>query len=648
MNTDAAASTRDPVATRLLLGVIGHVDHGKTALVRALTGMETDRLPEEQARGISIALGFAHTSLGTTELDVIDMPGHERFVRTMVSGATGIDAVLLVVAATEGIKPQTVEHVDIAALLGLTRAVIAITKADLAPASRVADVAEEVAALAARAGLVAGPPVPTSVTSGAGMAALRAAIAALPGAPAADDGFPYLPIDRAFSIAGHGTVVTGTLRRGGLSAGEELELLPAGTPVRVRALQVHGTRVGTAAPGQRVAVNLRGVELAELGRGMALCGRGLLPPASWLSVQLRAVEGAAPLASGARLRLLFGTEEVDARLRLLDRDVLEGGAIAPAQLRCATPVAVPARERFILRIASPALTVAGGRILDAETVRARRHAAPVLARLAALAAATPPQIVARELAEAGLSGVALGRLARLAGVAPARAAQAVQQAGGVAGRAGVAIARPAWDALLRRLPTALAPHPAGLAREALHRLIPEAGDAVLDDAVAQLVAAGTLRQEGGRIRLFRPAQEQARARQDAADAARLAETLRQAGLSPPDADTIAPDAQSGRLLESLIRAGVVIRAPDRVQKRDVLFHRDAVAEARRRLAPLLADGTGLLVREAGAALGISRKFSVPLLEYLDAIRFTRRVADRRVLAALPPPAGGGSRADGGD
>jgi selenocysteine-specific elongation factor len=622
--------------SRLLLGVIGHVDHGKTALVRALTGMETDRLAEEKRRGISIALGFAHLPLpGGAVVDLIDMPGHERFVRTMIAGATGIDAVLLIVSAAEGIKPQTVEHVDIAGLLGLRQAVIAVTKSDLVPPAQAEAVGRESAALAAGAGMRVRDPVLTSAVTGAGLDALRdvlrAALAATP--PPEDDGFPYLPIDRAFSLAGHGTVVTGTLRRGALAAGAELDAVPAGAAVRVRGLQVHGAAVSAAAPGQRVAVNLRGTELDTVPRGAALTAHGLLTPSEWISVELRAVSSAPALPTSTRLRLLFGTAEVDARLRLLDRDELAPGETALAQLRCAPPVAIPAREPFVLRVASPALTVAGGRVLDPDTVRQRRHAPGVLTRLRALAAAGPAETVRAEVERAGEAGASLHRLARLAGVAPVRAAAALDGTGAVVLRGGVAVLPAALDAVIARLPRLLQPHAEGLSREALGRLLPGAAAAVVDEAAMRLARSGVLRQERGLIRVFQAAQERKQADDEAALAAQILATLRKTGLTPPDAWTLAPDPRAKRLLDRLVREGAIVKTTDRVQKRDLYFHPDAVDAARRRLAPKLRE-PGLLVKEAGELLGISRKFSVPLLEHLDTVKFTRRVADRRVLAQV--------------
>ncbi len=623
--------------TRRLLGVIGHVDHGKTALVRALTGIETDRLPEEKRRGISIALGFAHFVAGDATIDLIDMPGHERFVRTMVSGATGIGAVLLVVAANEGIQAQTVEHIEIAALLGLRRTVLAVTKRDLAAPDRLAEVTRDSLALARSAGLEVEDALAVSALDGGGIAELRAALARLPGADARESGYPWLPVDRAFSIAGHGTVVTGTLRRGAISAGDELVLSPSGETVRVRGLQVHGAKVDTAGIGQRVAVNLRAVSTAETARGIALTRPGTLPPAEWLSVRLRATDSApAPLRDGARLRFLAGTLEVDAALRLLDRRELAPGESCLAQLHCAEPVAVPAREAFILRSPSPARTLAGGLVLDPEAARLRRRDPALLERLARLASDTPERLVAAEVADAGPAGRPLQRLARLSGLSADLVSSALLASPGAQGTVviarGVAVTRPALDAVAARIPALLADTPDGVPRDRLLAALPGASAAVLEEALSRLATANVLRLAGGLVAPVRAAFERDRADRDLQAASALAERVRQAGLSAPDTRDFAADPVLKRLADRLVREGVLVRAADRVQKRELLFHRDAVEAARLRLEPLLAEGAGLLVSDAGAALGVSRKFSVPLLEHFDQIGFTRRVADRRQLA----------------
>jgi len=636
--------------TRRLLGVIGHVDHGKTALVRALTGIETDRLPEEKRRGISIALGFAHFVAGDATVDLIDMPGHERFVRTMVSGATGIGAVLLVVAANEGVQAQTVEHIEIAALLGLRQTVLAVTKRDLATPERLAEVTRDSLALARSAGLEVAETVAVSAVRGDGIEALRAALARLPGADAREWGYPWLPVDRAFSIAGHGTVVTGTLRRGAIASGDELVLSPSDEAVRVRGLQVHGAKVASAGVGQRVAVNLRAVSTEETARGVALTRPGALPPASWLSVRLRAVPSAAgPLRDGARLRLLAGTLEVEASLRLLDRRELAPGETASAQLHCAEPVAVPAREAFILRSPSPARTVAGGVVLDPQASRLRRRDPAALERLERLAGETPERLVAREVADSGAAGRPVLALARLSGLSPDRVVAALgdkalgDKAAGPRGPAsagtgavviarGVAVARAALDAVGARVPALLAEAPDGMARERLLAALPGVSGPVLEESLSRLAASGVLRLAGGLVAPVRAAFERDRADRDQLGAAALAERVRRAGLSAPDTRDFAADPVLRRLADRLVREGVLVRASDRVQKRELLFHRDTVEAARLRLAPLLAEGAGLLVSDAGAALGVSRKFSVPLLEHFDQIGFTRRVADRRQLA----------------
>ncbi len=618
----------------MVVGVIGHVDHGKTALVRALTGMDTDRLVEEKRRGISIALGFAYFTAGGVTIDLIDMPGHERFVRTMVSGATGVDAVLMVVAANEGIKPQTVEHLDIAALLGLERVVLAVSKVDLVEPTQAEAAAHAACALVRRAGLSVCAAVLTSAHTGQGLDELRAALVdAVPLRPTAlDDGFPYLPIDRVFSVAGHGTVVTGTLRRGTLAVHDTVAVAPGGRAVRLRNLQVRGVKAAVCQPGQRVAVNLRDVEPGQIARGAALTGKGLLPPSSWLTVSLSAVHDAPALPTSMRLLLLFGTEEVEVRLRLLDCDALLPGETALGQLRCAVPVALPARERFILRRISPPQTVAGGRVIDPAAARLRRHAPVTLARLAVIADAEPAWIVQSEVEAAGATGISLARLSQIAGISEARAGSVLQALPVVIGKSRVAVLRSEFERTLGAVTSILAAHDRELPLDRLAASLSWASRSVLEDAIAELVRRGTLLRVSGSVRLQKPKRDQDRAAQEALNAGRLAETLRQGGLSPPDPIAVAPGPETRRLLDRLIREGVVIRAVDKVQKREVLFHREVIEAAKRQLTPLLSGGPGVLVGEAGVALGISRKYCVPLLEHLDAIRFTRRVADRRVLA----------------
>jgi selenocysteine-specific elongation factor len=619
-------------AKHLVLGVVGHVDHGKTALVKALTGKDTDRLEEEKRRGISIALGFARLDLGAgTLVDLIDMPGHERFVRTMISGATGMDAALLAVAANEGIKPQTVEHIDIAALLGLDRGVVVITKVDLVMPEEAKRLAGEVEELMMHAGLHAAPPVMTSSLQGTGIEELRRTLRALAVRQirGGGDGVAYLPIDRAFSIAGHGPVVTGTLRGAAVGASDTLELWPARRAVRVRAVQVHGERVPHAASGQRVALNLRDVEIGDLRHGMAIAAAGALAPSHWLTMSIRTVAAVAPLKNGARLRAMIGTQEKDVRLRLLDRDVLEGGESAFAQLHCAEPIAVPAREHVILRLPSPPRTVAGGRLLIVEGRRARRRNAPLLRRLEDLDALPPESIVTAEVERAGLEGTTLRSLAQVSGLSQARVIALTRALPCTVTRSGVVLLETLMNGLLTRIRALLAER-AELSRRELRESLATRAE-VLDEALAVLSARGLVATRGGRYRIPRP-QDQVRTRDDAGLAARIAETLRQAGLKPPTPGAIVTDPDSKRAVDRLLRDGVIVRTLDKDKGKEIIFHKQAIEEAKRRLAPLLERPPGLLVTEIGALLGISRKFTMPLLGHLDTIRFTRRVKDRRVRA----------------
>lgn len=626
----------------LLVGVIGHVDHGKTALVRALTGTETDRLKEERARGVSIVPGFALLASARGEIDLVDLPGHERFVRAMVSGATGMRAVLLAVDTQEGIKPQTVEHLEIARLIGVRRGVLALTKSDLASPDTIASRSAEIAAAAARAGLEVGPVIATSTVTGAGISDLAAALATLltEAEPGTDDGFPYLPVDRVFSRAGFGTVVTGTLRRGTLAVGDTVEIVPGSRTAVVRGLQIHGRAVERAEPGRRTAVALRGVGLDEITRGQALAPPGLLAPSSWLDVAITAAASAeGALGSGTACRLLFGTTEVEARLRLLDRDALEPGASTQAQLHLAEPVAVPTREPFVLRLDSPPATVAGGRILDSSSRRRRRNDSRVLADLAALATGQPAKAIAVRLGQAGATGAPLVDLARLAGASPSRVREMLIKSGArEVGDRFIGVA--AFDALRTGILAALSQHHRdspmehGIALERLARSL-SLPDALVGHALRDLTAAGSVAQAGNLWRRadFDPA------RNESESARRLEQIFRRAGLNPPDeTEAVGRDLRRREALTYLVGAGTVIRAVDRVQRRAVLFHREAVASARTRLTEAFPHAatpeTGFLAREAGATLGISRKFSIPLLEHLDATGFTRRAGDRRVIVSL--------------
>ncbi len=388
-------------------------------------------------------------------------------------------------------------------------------------------------------------------------------------------GLPYLPIDRAFSVPGHGPVVTGTLRGAEVAPGDLMELHPLRRQVRLRAVQVHGQEVAAAAPGQRVALNLRGAEIGELHRGMALSAPEALEPSEWITIWLRGLDSAPALRNGARLQALSGTGECAARLRLLDRDVLEPGESCFAQLRFLEDVTVPAGEHVVLR---RQVTVAGGRVLEPVARRHKRRDAALLTRLEQLRDLPPAELIAAEVARAGAEGTTLRHLSRLTSLSPERVRD-----------------------MLAGLPIAISRTGAVVPRDELERR-----------------------------KKLAPRPDPDRAQADAARAEQIAQSMRAAGLTPPLPRELVTDAASHRVVEHLLREGVLIRCTDRDKGKELLFHRDAIAEAKHILTPLLAGNEGLAVTEIAAALGISRKFCMPLLDHLDTVRFTRRQGALRV------------------
>ncbi len=640
-------STASEVPAAGVIGTAGHVDHGKTPLVRALTGVDTDRLPEEQRRGISIDLGFAELVLPSgRRAALVDVPGHERFIRNMVAGASGIDAALLVVAADEGVMPQTREHTDIAQLLGVTAAVVALTKVDVVEPDWRALVAEDVRTYLQRTAFAGAPLLPVSAVSGEGLpelrAALDAALAAARGRP--ESGPARLAIDRVFSVAGFGTVVTGTLTAGRLSPEDHLELLPRGGTVRVRGLQVHGRPVLHAGAGQRVAVNLGGVAHTAVHRGDVLASPGSLRTVETLAVRLRALaslEG--PLKNGQRLHLHLGTAEALCRVTLLEEDALEPGAAAYALLRLERPLAAGAGDRFIVRSYSPVRTSGGGTVLDVDRRYRRRRAADLEAlalvekgdpgELLLAALAGGPQTVVSAAGRAGL-GVPLAQ-EHLQALSAGGRALAVGGAGD-----GALYATPAgWAELRAGVGRALAayhdryPLRGGMPREELRAAVLAGLDArAAALAVARLAAEGDLRAEGERVALAAHAPQLPP--ELASVAERLVGMLRAAGLQPPPvAEALAAagfagdEATRGELLTYLLAAKRLARADAALY-----FAAEPLAEAAERVRAHLRLHGSATVGELRDVLGVSRKYAVPLAEYLDRIHVTRREGDVRRLA----------------
>jgi selenocysteine-specific elongation factor len=639
----------------IVVGTAGHIDHGKSALVKALTGTDPDRLKEEQTRGITIDLGFAHLAVGDLRIAFVDVPGHERFVRNMLAGAGGIDAVLLVVAADEGVKPQTREHFEICRLLGIDRGLVVLSKADLVDAERLALVTLEIRDLVAGSFLASAPIVPASTRTGAGLDAVRGALAALGNRPPrqARRGLVRYPVDRAFTVKGFGTVVTGTLVSGHVAEGDDLVALPGARAVRVRGVQIHGRTVSAADAPCRAAINTGAVGTQELGRGLTLASAGSLAVTRRVDVRLAHVPGALLLRHGARVRVHQGTAEVAGRVALC---AVRGADKGPwhlagpgevsvsvpqagegyARLRLEQPLVLTRGDRLVLRTFSPPATVGGAVVLDPEPPPGRLRRQAAFERFDELSAS---ETFARIwLAEAGPRGLGAIDLVRRGGLDEVTAAAWLSSA--AAGPA-VAAAGRYFDAAYvegigARVVAELAgfhqaqPGQDGMPREALRARAARGAPPALFDAV--LAGLGT----GGRIRgTDRLALASHRSVVEAGDARAMqgvVDGLRQAGLTPPDLAALAasvgvPAASLPPLLQRLVRERRVVRLGT------LVFHPDALAALKADVQAMRRAGvTDLDVAAFKARYGLSRKFAIPLLEWLDRERVTRRVGElRRIL-----------------
>ncbi len=621
----------------ITIGVAGHVDHGKTALVRALTGTETDRLPEEQARGMSIALGFAHLSLPGGEVDLIDVPGHEKFIRTMISGATGIDAALLVIAANERVKPQTVEHVALMGLLGVKRGLVAVTKSDLAPSDEERErVTAAVRDFLGETFLHDAPILFTSSVTGEGLENVREALQELltTAAPPVEHSYFTLPIDRTFTMTGHGTIATGTLRRGTIRLGQTMEIWPGGGRAEVRGLQVHGQSVEVAAPGWRTAVNLRGVKKDDLGRGDMLATPGVLRPTRLMDAELTLLPTVdKPLKRGQTVFLYYGTAEVLARVYPLGRDAILPGDTVLTQFRLTEDAAVPAREPFIVRTYSPVETVGGGVIFDPYPQRHTRMDEDVLGRVQMLAYGTDAEKLAAKVSEAGPEGRDLRQLSLDLGLTSDSPLNDLLVSCGP----GLALHRTVFDALqtqARALVRAF--HAAystrrGMPLEDLRRGLPKTlKPPAFHRLLETLAQAGQVESRAGLAWEPGYSPEAALSPIEREIAREIEGHFRSGGLKPPGLEEVLKkDRRRKMLYHFLVESGALVTATERTSNRTIVFHREAVEAAERFLQGFLDGAEGKSVSELNVLLGTTRKFSIPLLEYLDSLGVTRRDGDLR-------------------
>ncbi|MBM3778869.1 MAG: selenocysteine-specific translation elongation factor [Acidimicrobiia bacterium] len=621
-----------------VIGTAGHIDHGKSRLVLALTGTDPDRLPEEKARGITIDLGFAHTTAGETVLSFVDVPGHERFVRNMLAGAGGIDAVLLVVDAGESVMPQTREHVDICRLLGIRAGVVAIARADRVDRARVEQTRTEVARLVAGTFLEGAPMVAVSAVQGEGLDEIRRRLTLLAtrSIERPVDGPPRLAVDRVFAMRGFGTVVTGTLTSGRLTEGDDLVLLPSARPVRIRGLQVHGERQASARSGQRVAVNLAGVDRADVSRGETLTAPGALRVTRRIDVELEVLASGPALRHGTRVRIHAGTGETAGRVTVVDGPEIAAGRAAAARLHLRHPAALTRGDRVIVRALSPAATIGGGWILDPcpPSRGARTTAGRTRARR--LAGDAPAALLAM-VEDAGLDGLAqteLGSRCALHGTAAAALVTAMQQDGRIVVAGGVIVSAAALrEAEQRVLAEVRAHHDAhprdeGLATDALRTRVFGRSQHAADYVFTTLARTGRLRvREWVALADHSvPVTDDERALE-----ARLARALERHGLSPPDVATLARDlGASPAAVEAAERA--LVKQGTAVRAGGLAFAAAALERLQADVRALKADGTSTLdVAAFKSRWSVTRKHAIPLLEFLDRTHVTRRTATGRTI-----------------
>jgi selenocysteine-specific elongation factor len=633
----------------VIVGTAGHIDHGKTTLVRALTGVDADRLPEEKRRGITIDLGFAELDLGDVRVGFVDVPGHERFAKNMLAGAHGLDLVALVIAADEGVMPQTREHFDICRLLGVRAGLVVLTKADAVDEELLELVRAEAEELVAGSFLEGAPMVAVSARTGQGIEELKAALrtSALAAPERSPDTLARLPVDRSFTMRGFGAVATGTLVAGEIKEGDELELLPGGLRVRVRGLQVHGASVVSASAGQRTAVNLGGVETSGVERGMVLAHAGRLKPTQIIDALITVLADASrPLRTRQRVRVHHGTAEVLARVAALEESAeIAPGVTGLAQLRLESPIVALPGDRFILRTYSPQRTIAGGEILDAHAQKHRgRERASARTRLTALREADRATRLVFFVESAGASGLrraeAVARTGWRNDVLDAALVECVKR-GALLEAEDVLVGSEFFRGLMRAAVAEVEAHhrreplSRGLARETLReRVFAHAAPELFRAALKRAGEEGLLVSERELVRAAGHSLELSHA--DAALRDSLEGIYRDAALEAPTLEEAFARVGDGvgrehlrKILKLLLDSGALVRV-----REDLLFHREALERLTAALRDYADAHTPERLIDVAAfkeLSGVSRKYAIPLLEYFDRERITRRAGDRRLI-----------------
>ncbi len=626
----------------IVVGTAGHVDHGKTTLIKALTGVDTDRLEEEKRRGLTIDLGFAPFSLpsGRTA-SVVDVPGHEKFLKNMLAGVGGMDLVLLVVAADDGVMPQTREHLDILRLLHVGAGIVVVTKRDLVDPDLLELALADIGETLQGTFLEGAPRIPVSAISGEGMPELlreidrvaREVVVRDAAAPA------RLPVDRVFTKQGFGTVVTGTLFSGALREGDAVDVLPAGLKARVRGLQVHGGKRDTAQAGQRVAINLAFQGHADLERGEWLVSPGLLGPATVVDVQLELLPDAPPFAHRERVRVHHGTAEAIGRVALLDRDELAPGEEAPAQLLLESPLVADFGDRFVIRRYSPAHTIGGGRVLHPRSRKARRRSEPVLARLAAYREGRHAEALDLALRDAELAPLSQAELERQVPYSARAAAwRTLEEAGALYKLEGGYVHAGAVAELERRIGEvataylAAHPHRLGIGRETLQAEL-QVPPGRLAHVLVEMAQRGAASLTG---KLVAPSGHAPSYAGEAAPAKAGLDSRLGAALLADEADLLKDLPASAReILDDWAESGRIVRLGA-----GICATPDALEAIKEKVRGAFGREPELTAAQLRDALETSRKYLIPLLEHLDTTGFTRRQGDVRTLNQAARPVGG--------
>lgn len=630
----------------IVLGTAGHVDHGKTALVRALTGVDTDRLKEEKERGITIELGFAPLDLdGDERISVVDVPGHEKFVKNMVAGASGIDLVVMVIAADEGIMPQTREHLDICALLGIRHGVVAITKVDLVEEEWLSLVTDDIREYLKGTFLADAPLISCSAVTGRGIPELRRAIedAAALLEERRESGLFRLPIDRVFTMKGFGTVVTGTLISGKVEVGDTVEVMPSQIQAKIRGIQVHNESRDAAQSGQRTAINLQGVEKETVARGEVLTHPGIFEPSQRLDVYLHYLRGGErKLKTRNLVRFHSGTSEIVARVLLFTREELEPGENAFAQVLPESPVVVMGGDRFVIRSYSPVRTIGGGEILDPRGRKQKRGINKFLAELEVLHSGGDAERAETIIARTGPAGLSARDLAVRSGMPMADLQKIIKDFTQkkkviLPEKDGSRIvAYPAYQALQERLLAEIEgyhrKHPLkeGMPKEELRMILPGEVDAKLFNMAAkELEKEGRIAVEKESVRLT--GHRVSLKGELEGLKAKIAQTYLKAKLTPPlvkevleGFDSRPEEVQS--VLGVLLKEGILLKVTE-----ELYFHRNPMDQLRNDYVKLLTKDGKATPATFKDLTGLTRKFIIPLMEYFDATKLTMRVGDHRML-----------------